>query len=442
MIAEIKGTDLKGEIAAIASKSMAHRYMIASALVTGERKSEAVEKAEQQKASLTEQKIFVECHTSSEDIEATIACLTALGAHFEKKDNGYMITPIDRANMQESMSLPCKESGSTFRFLLPVAATFGKSIEFMQEGRLPKRPLSPLYEEMTGHGVSMSPQGENPFKCEGKLSAGTYRLAGNVTSQFISGLLFALPMLDGDSRIELTSKLESKLYVDMTIAVIRQFGIKVDAEESAYIIPGNQKYISPNAGVVEGDWSNAAFWLSAGAIGSNPITMTGLSENSLQGDKAIINVLKEFGADIKSENGRITVSAGELKGIDIDAADIPDLVPIMAAVAAVADGKTTIYNAERLRLKESDRLKTVSETLNILGADVSETEDGLVINGKRELTGGIVNASGDHRIAMMAAIAALKCTNEVIIENAEAVNKSYPAFFEDYIKLSGKVEYK
>ena len=439
MRAEIKGTDLKGEIAAIASKSMAHRYMIASALVSRENRAE---ESEAQGVAHNESSIFVECHTTSEDIEATIACLTALGAHFEKKDRGYMITPIDRDNMKACMSLPCKESGSTFRFLLPVAATFGKKIDFLQEGRLPQRPLSPLYEEMTEHGARMSPQGENPFKCEGKLGAGTYRLAGNVTSQFISGLLFALPVLEGDSRIELTSKLESRLYVDMTLAVIRQFGIRVDVEDNAYVISGNQKYISPNAGVVEGDWSNAAFWLCAGAIGSNPITMTGLSEDSLQGDKAIIKVLKGFGADIKQEDGKITVEADKLKGIDIDAADIPDLVPIMAAVAAVADGKTTIYNAERLRLKESDRLKTVSETLNILGADVSETEDGLIINGRAELAGGIVNASGDHRIAMMAAIAALRCKNEVIIENAEAVNKSYPAFFEDYIRLSGKVEYK
>ena len=422
MRAEIKGTDLKGEIAAIASKSMAHRYMIC--------------------AALADTQSFVECHSTSEDIEATMACLTALGAHFEKKNNGYMITPIDREAMQESMSLPCKESGSTFRFLLPVAATFGKKIQFLQEGRLPNRPLSPLYEEMTSHGAVMSPQGENPFKCEGKLTSGTYRLAGNVTSQFISGLLFALPMLEGDSRIELTSKLESKLYVDMTLQVIRLFGIRIDVEDNVYIIQGNQKYRSPKEGIVEGDWSNAAFWLCAGAIGKNPIAMIGLDEDSLQGDKAIIRILKEFGADIKSENGQITVSTGKLIGINIDAADIPDLVPIMAAVAAVAEGKTTIYNAERLRLKESDRLKTVSETLNTLGADVSETEDGLVINGKQELVGGTVNASGDHRIAMMAAIAALRCKKEVIIENAEAVNKSYPAFFEDYNRLSGKVEYK
>lgn len=425
MKAEIYGTDLKGEIAAIASKSMAHRYMIASAL-----------------AFCTGQSCFVGCHSDSEDIRATIDCLEALGAHFEKKDNGYIITPVDRENMSECMSLPCRESGSTFRFLLPVAAAFGKKIEFLQEGRLPQRPLSPLYEEMTRHGVTMSPQGANPFKCEGKLTSGIYRLAGNVTSQFISGLLFALPMLNGDSRIELTSKLESKLYVDMTLQVIALFGIRIYEEDNAYIIRGNQQYRSPEEGTVEGDWSNAAFWLSAGAIGNNPITMTGLDNNSLQGDKAIIKILKEFGAVIKSDDCRITVSDDNLKGIDIDASDIPDLVPVLAAVAAVAEGTTRIYNAKRLRLKESDRLKTVSETLNILGADVKEMEDGLIINGRKELEGGTVNASGDHRIAMMAAIAAIRCKNKVTIENAEAVNKSYPAFFEDYKRLSGKVEYK
>lgn len=425
MKAEIYGTDLKGEIAAIASKSMAHRYMIASALAFDAKHG-----------------IFVECHSDSEDIRATVNCLEALGAHFEKKDNGYLITPVDREKMSECMSLPCRESGSTFRFLLPVAAAFGKRTKFLQEGRLPLRPLSPLYEEMTKHGAAMSPQGANPFICEGRLTPGIYRLAGNVTSQFISGLLFALPMLDGDSRIELTSGLESKLYVDMTLQVVRQFGIRICEEDNAYVIPADQQYRPPERVIIEGDWSNAAFWLSAGAIGNNPVTMTGLDNNSLQGDKAIIRILKEFGAVIKSDDGRITVSGDNLKGIDIDASDIPDLVPALSAVAAVAEGTTRIYNAERLRLKESDRLKTVSETLNILGADVKETETGLIINGRKELKGGTVNASGDHRIAMMAAIAAIRCRNKVTIENAEAVNKSYPAFFEDYKRLSGKVEYR
>ncbi|MBQ9764616.1 MAG: 3-phosphoshikimate 1-carboxyvinyltransferase [Lachnospiraceae bacterium] len=425
MKAIIKETKLGGNIPAIASKSMAHRYMIA--------------------AALSDAPSYVSCHSTSEDIEATKACLEAMGAVFEKIEGGFMVIPVDFHKMSDGMSLPCKESGSTFRFLLPVAASFGKKAAFLQEGRLPQRPLSPLYEEMSAKGMIMSPQGSNPFGLEGKLEAGEYRLEGNVTSQFISGLLFALPRLNGDSKIILTSKLESKLYVDMTLAVLEQFGIEVKVEDNCYIIKGNQTYHAKD-GNVEGDWSNAAFWLVAGAIGAKPVTVSGLLPDSLQGDRKIADILKEFGAKVTYEGNSITVAPGELKGIKIDAMDIPDLVPILAVVASVVaetpgmEGDTEIYNAARLRLKESDRLKTVTEVLNSLGADIEEKEDGLIIHGKGMLKGGTVNAMGDHRIAMMSAIAALRCNEEVIIDNAEAVNKSYPTFYEDYNKLGGKVE--
>lgn len=419
MRATIKGNKLSGSIPAIASKSMAHRYMIA--------------------AALADAPSFVSCHSTSEDIEATKACLEAMGAVFEKADGGFMITPVRADDVADGMKLPCKESGSTFRFLLPVAASFGKAASFLQEGRLPERPLSPLYEEMCANGMELAPQGMNPFWLKGQLKAGEYRLAGNVTSQFISGLLFALPRLNGDSKIILTSKLESKLYVDMTLSVLEQFGIDIIIEDNTYIVKGNQTYHAKD-GNVEGDWSNAAFWLVAGAIGDNAITTTGLLNDSLQGDKKIAELLAEFGADITYEGNSVMVAPKEMHGINIDAMDIPDLVPILAVAASFAKGDTVIYNAARLRLKESDRLKTVTEVLNSLGANIEEKEDGLIIHGVDMMKGGTVNAMGDHRIAMMSAIAAIRCEEKVVIENAEAVNKSYPTFFRDYEQLHGKVE--
>ncbi len=421
MIAGIKGATLSGSIPAIASKSMAHRYMIA--------------------AALADSPSFVSCHSTSEDIEATKACLEAMGAVFEKKEGGFMVAPVDADKIPDGMELFCKESGSTFRFLLPVAAGFGKDVCFVQEGRLPQRPLSPLYEEMAAKGMEMAEQGVNPFWLKGQLKSGEYRLAGNVTSQFISGLLFALPRLDGDSKIILTSKLESKLYVDMTLAVLEQFGIDIVIEDNCYIIKGSQAYHAKD-GSVEGDWSNAAFWLVAGAIGKSPITTTGLLLDSLQGDRKVAKILEKFGAKVTYDSDSVTVAPAKMHGIKIDAMDIPDLVPILAVAATFAEGDTEIYNAARLRLKESDRLKTVTEVLNSLGADIEEKEDGLIIHGVDMMKGGMVNAMGDHRIAMMSAIAAIRCKESVIIENAEAVNKSYPTFFKDYEALGGKVEIK
>lgn len=418
MIAAIKQARLGGSIPAIASKSMAHRYMIA--------------------AALADAPSFVSCHSTSEDIEATKACLEAMGAVFNKADGGFMVTPIKADDVSSGMKLPCKESGSTFRFLLPVVAGFGRKACFLQEGRLPQRPLSPLYEEMTAKGMEMAMQGETPFWLKGQLKAGEYRLTGNVTSQFISGLLFALPRLEGDSKIILTSNLESKLYVDMTLSVLEQFGIDIIIEDSTYIVKGNQTYHAKN-GNVEGDWSNAAFWLVAGAIGKSPITTSGLLQDSLQGDRKIAKILEEFGADVTYKNDSVTVAPNKMHGIRIDAMDIPDLVPILTVAASFAEGDTEIYNAARLRLKESDRLKTVTEVLNSLGADIEEKEDGLIIHGVDMMKGGTVNAMGDHRIAMMSAIAALRCEEEVVIKNAEAVNKSYPTFFRDYEALGGKV---
>lgn len=419
MEAVIECGNLHGTVWAIPSKSMAHRYFIASALADrGSR---------------------IRCEGNSEDIEATLRCLGAWGTQITWKNGVCQVIPSEVKEKEETVRFLCGESGSTLRFLLPVAAALGIQGEFYGQGRLMKRPLSPLYEELEKHGCSLSPQGENPLQCEGQLEAGVYRLAGDVSSQYITGLLFALPLLKEESRIQLTSPLQSARYVDMTLQVLEDYGIEIQREPDGYRVPGGQRYRAKAEESVEGDWSNAAFWLTAGALGKEKIDVLGLDLNSRQGDKKIVDLLKQMGASVVCQEERIQVFPGQLRGIEIDASDIPDLVPVLAAAASVGQGMTRIYNAKRLRLKESDRLKTVSNMLGRLGADIRELEDGLEIHGRECLDGGCIDAAGDHRIAMTAAVAACVCRRPVRILGAQAVNKSYPGFYEDYQKLGGKV---
>jgi len=413
-----------GRVRAIASKSVAHRLLIC--------------------AALAERETFIHCPESSEDIDATVSCLEALGAAVQYDNGGFIVTPVKRKSPAKSEALytpDCRESGSTFRFILPVCGALGVKAVFKLSGRLGERPLSPLYDEMVSHGCTIGGQGSSALTCEGKLEHGTYTLPGNVSSQFVSGLLFALPLLNGDSEIVVTGLLESRSYVDMTLDALRSFGIIVSEEEGqVFRIPGGQTYASPGNLMVEGDWSNAACWLCAGAIGKKPVTCTGLNIASRQGDRAIVELLKSFGAGVSCGGGQVTVSPGRLRGVGIDAGNIPDLVPVLAAVAAVADGETIIRNAGRLKLKESDRLHTVTMSLSSLGADITGTYDGLVINGKEDPPGGRTPSFGDHRITMCAAVFSTVCSGSVEIENAEAVNKSYPGFWNDFTALGGKLE--
>jgi 3-phosphoshikimate 1-carboxyvinyltransferase len=340
--------------------------------------------------------------------------------------------------------LPCEESGSTFRFLLPVVGALGRNAAFALKGRLPQRPLSPLYEELLRHGCTLSPQGANPFSSGGRLTHGRYELDGGVSSQFISGLLLALPLLEGDSELHITGRLESFPYVELTLAMLEEFGIKTSFDGFMFSIAGGQGYRSPGTLTIEGDWSNAAFWLCAGVINSGVIVMgkitcSGLDLQSRQGDRAILELLTRFGAKIEKGASSVTISGGTLRGIEIDARDIPDLGPVLAVVGATAEGTTVIREAGRLRAKESDRLAAVTDMLRKLGADIAETGDGLVIHGGNPLTGGTVSSWGDHRIAMAAAVAAAMCANSVTIQGAEAVNKSYPGFFDDLRQFGGTV---
>lgn len=408
-----------GTVSAIASKSQAHRFLIA--------------------ASLSEASTQIICSETSGDIDATARCLGALGAHIAYENGVFMVSPVGRPVFGERR-LDCMESGSTLRFMLPVCCALGAEVSLFMGGRLPSRPLSPLYEELISHGCALSPQGQNPLRVSGQLSGGRYTIPGNISSQYITGLLLALPLLGEDSLIRITGAVESGPYIDMTLAALKAFGVEIRAGEDGFRVRGNQRYKAPVSLCVEGDWSNAAFWLCQGAFSESGVTVTNLDRSSLQGDKAVLKLLERFGAVITFGGHSVTVSRGSLHGIEIDAGDTPDLVPILAAVAAVSTGKTVIRNAARLRIKESDRLATVTETLRALGADITESEDGLVISGKDRLDGGIVSAHGDHRIAMTVAVASAACRGPVTITGAEAVNKSYPGFFKDFAALGGETE--
>ena len=391
MIQTIPQSHLSGVIPAIPSKSAAHRLYIC--------------------AALADTPTDIACDGTSKDIEATKACLAAM--------------------KQGNTILPCGESGSTLRFLLPVVAALGLEADFRMEGRLPQRPLVPLDAQLQAHGVTLTRPQPDLLHVSGRLTPGDFTLPGNVSSQYISGLLFALPLLEGKSTLTVTGPVESAPYIAMTLDALNQFGVRPEIENNVYTVSPTS-YTSPGTAVVEGDWSNAAFWLCAGAL-SGPVTVTGLNPDSLQGDKQIFERLSRFGANTQQTGSSFTVSPGPLTALDIDAAAIPDLVPVLSVVAAAAAGTTRVYNAGRLRLKESDRIRTVLDLLHSLGADAEETADGLLIHGGKPLTGGTVDSANDHRIAMAAAVAGTLCP--VTVTGAEAVQKSYPKFWEDYEKM-------
>ncbi len=417
MIATISPAKLAGSIDAIASKSDAHRLLILAALSRGRTR------------------ILME--RRSEDIDATIACLISLGAEISILPEGVLVRGIERVN--ENPLLDCGESGSTFRFLLPVACALSERVRFTGGGRLPERPIGELMKQMQAHGVVFS--GERlPFETRGRLTGGAFSLPGNVSSQYLTGLLLALPLMREDSTISLTTRLESAAYVDITLDALARFGVRVETKGEQYTVFGGRAISSPGELRVDGDWSNAAFFLAAGALGK-PVTLTGLRLDSPQGDKAILDALRRFGAEVEITHNGITVSPAQLKGCTIDVGETPDLLPVLAVLGACATGKTRLVNAARLRLKESDRLASVSAMIRDLGGLVEEQADSLVVTGT-SLSGGTVDSCRDHRIAMSAAIASIRCKREVAILGAEAVKKSYPAFYQDFNRLGGAVTYE
>lgn len=373
---------LRGDITVIPSKSQAHRLLIC--------------------AAFADKPTQLICNDTNRDIEATASCLRALGAQILATDSGYTVFPVE--HIPESAVLNCRESGSTLRFMLPIVGALGVDATFLLEGRLPSRPLSPLWEEMERMGCTLSRPTENTIRCIGKLQSGEYVIDGGVSSQFITGLLFAHRLMT-DCTLTITGKLESKPYIDLTNAAISVF----EGRHS----PG---YVS-----VEGDWSNGAFWLAANSLGCD-LSIHGLNADSLQGDRAVVDILQQL------ERGMPTVSA----------ADIPDLIPILSVVAAAKHG-AVFTDIQRLRLKESDRVASVFAMLEALGGTATATEDTLNVY-PATLRGGTVDSHNDHRIAMSAAIAATVCSAPVTILGADAVSKSYPRFWAEYRRLGGNYE--
>jgi len=407
--------ELSGDIAAIPSKSHAHRLLIC--------------------AALSDRETRVACPAVSGDILATADGLNTLCGGVKRQKDGFAVSALRIPDNPGYFRVNCADSGSTYRFLLPLALMLPRPARFMLSGRLPHRPMNPLFKALEAHGAELSGKGTDTLDATGHMRSGFYRLPGGVSSQFISGLIFALPLLTGKSEIAVDGAMESRGYINMTLDTVRRFGVCARVEEDRIVVPGSQRYRSPGDVTVEGDWSAAAFYLCAAACAGRGITVTGLSTASEQLDKTVLSLLRRFGADVTADGDRVSVAPRALSGIEIDAADIPDLVPALALVAACARDKTVIYNASRLRLKESDRLKTVAGTLNALGGDVRVTGEGLLINGTGTLRGGTVDACSDHRIAMMAACASVLCIGPVTLAGAEAVRKSYPAFFGDFRSL-------
>lgn len=404
MDVRIQPCKLNGSVSIPSSKSYAHRALICAALAKGESVIDGI--------------------SMSKDIEATISSMNALGADCRYLGNG-RVTVKGIGSPSKNAVIDCNESGSTLRFLIPIAAALGTDTEFIGRGRLPQRPIDIYIRELSKNNISFNYNNTMPFNISGQLSAGTFEIEGNVSSQFITGLLFALPLLSGDSQIVLTSRLESRPYVDITIHCLRKFGIKIEEYEDKYIVKGNQQY-SPCDLKVEGDFSQAAFFFVSNALGSS-VDIHNLDENSVQGDKKILEIISDM-----------CYNNNELKNFDVDCSDIPDLVPILTVLGSFGSQTSYIRNAKRLKIKESDRLEAISVTLNKLGGNVEVTDDGLIIHPVSSLHGGVVDSFGDHRIVMSAAIAAAMSHGDIVIKDAEAVEKSYPDFFRDYNNLGGK----
>ena len=400
-----------GEVTIPPSKSAAHRALICAALSEGESR--------------------VSPFCTSHDLRATADCLKALGMNINEDKDGYTVS---RGQPLKGGTLDFNESGSTARFLLPIAAALGANVTAVGKGRLPDRPMDTLTKLFREHGVEVS-SNKLPMTLKGKMTGGDFLLPGNISSQYISGLLLAAPLMDEDVNIILTTPIESVGYIDMTISAMKKYGALVETTAFGWRVSKEQKYKSANT-VIEGDWSQAAFFMSAAAIGSD-IKIKGLDFASLQGDMAALDVFAAFGANISIENDVLHIRRGELRGIEVNARDIPDMVPAIAVTAAYASGKTVIHSAERLRLKESDRIKTTLAVLSALGIKCEEKQDGMIIYGGAPV-GARIDGANDHRIVMAAAVGAAFAEGESTIIGAEAINKSYPEFFDDFKKIGGK----
>ncbi len=417
MNASIRPSVLRGSVEAVSSKSMAHRLLVL--------------------AMLADQPCEFVCNTTSLDIEATARCLQAL------QDVRHSQDPSHKDG--EFCVLDCGESGTTLRFLLPVACALGIHARFECHGRLMERPLAPLDRELYNHGIALRKEGHS-ILATGKLTPGRFVLPGDVSSQYVSGLLLATSVLGRPSEIWVSTPVQSRPYITLTTRALELFGQDVSCGSVVYEGVTYERFfvdpktlVAPIRCVVEGDWSNAAFWLAAGTLEQEGLTVFGLDPTSPQGDRAILAALAGFGARIARRTDAVRATLDNPRAARIDVGAIPDLVPPLAAIAATAPGTSKLTNASRLRLKESDRLASVSAAINALGGHARIMEDDLVIRGVECLSGGVIDACNDHRIAMMGAVMATHATGDVVITDAECVAKSYPTFWQDYASLGGRV---
>ena len=402
----VSPASLCGTLDVIPSKSASHRAVMMAALCREETRLAPLQR--------------------SRDIEATLACAKALGL-------GRHDTP------QGLRTLDCGESGSTLRFFIPLALDGRGPVRFVGHGRLMQRPLS-VYEQLfIPRGVRWT-LGGDALTVEGRLQSGEFALRGDVSSQVITGLLLALPLLPGDSVIRITTAFESRAYVELTRRIQASFGVASRwADERTLLVPGGQTPVSPGSFAIEGDWSHAAFYLVAGALGkAGPLTLRNLDMDSTQGDRAIVSILRGMGARIEETAHGLTVFPSALHGAQVDVTQVPDLVPVLAVAMAGAQGESRITGAARLRIKESDRLSAIAGALGACGAEIAELPDGLVIRGGQPLHGASVEGCNDHRIVMAMAVAAALCDGEITISDAEAVAKSAPAFWQEYASLGGQ----
>ncbi len=400
-----------GEVLLPPSKSVSHRAIICAALAKG--------------------KSIIHNIDLSNDIKASLNFVKAIGREFSYENR--TLTIKGEINPPKSCKIDCIESGSTLRFIIPIMSALGVECEFTGSGRLPERPIG-IYKDIL---YPVQTQGDKlPFKTKGQLKSGEFAMAGDISSQFITAMLFALPLLEGDSEILITTNLESESYINITLDVMRDFGVTAEKVSYGYKIKGSQEYKSREY-TVEADWSQAAFFLTMGAFCENGITLKGLNPNSSQGDKKVIDIYRSMGVEI---DDNYMVKKSTINAITVDVRDIPDMVPALACLMALADGKSKITNAKRLRIKESDRLKSISEAINAMGGNVEELEDGLIITGVKTLHKAEINAYNDHRILM--AVSALKsvCDGDITVTDPHCVNKSYPEFYKDYESLGGKTD--
>ncbi len=404
-----------GTITAPPSKSDVHRAIICAALSKG--------------------KSTISPVALSNDIKATISCIKALGAYAEIENDVLTIDGTDMLKNKTAL-LDCGESGSTLRFFVPVAAVGAVNATFVGSGRLPQRPIGIYTDALPKKGVSCKTEGGLPLEISGQLQSGRYEVPGNVSSQFITGLLLALPLLDGDSDIVLTSPIESVGYINMTIYTMSKFKVEIETTNYGWHIKGNQSY-APTEYTTDGDWSQAAFFMVSGALGDS-VTVNGVNRDSAQGDKKIAEILAQFGAEVTQTDTSVTVKHSKMHAVTIDASQIPDLVPVLAVCASFAEGTTKIINAERLRIKECDRLTATADLINNIGGNVKELEGGLEITGVEKLTGGTVDGCNDHRIVMSAGVCAARLEGIIESTDAMSINKSYPDFYIDYNSIGGK----